>query len=671
MKKWTVLSADESAVNKILGSTDLAPLTAHVMAARGYKTVEALQEFFNSYELSSPFLLADMQKAVSAIYEAIEQGETICVYGDYDCDGITASSIVYNYLLNMGADVICYIPERQEGYGLNTAAIDTIKENGARLIVTVDNGISAFKEAEYIKSLGLKLVITDHHQPQDTLPTALAVVNPHRADNGECFKDLAGVGVALKLLAALDDGNYDMVLEQYGDIVALGTVADVVPLISENRIIVKKGLELLKNTENEGLIALMAEAGVNPEKLSATTLGFSLAPRINASGRFGSPITAFDCLTDEEGNAPTYACELCRLNDTRKKAEGEIYAQISAKILENPEILNNRVLVIHGEGWHHGVIGIVASRLLEATGKPTVLLSSDGGGLAKGSARSVKGFNIFKCFEACSEHLEKYGGHECAGGLTLKISEIESFNSAVQAYAKTAMPEMPRLVLTADKLLKPTDLSAESIKDLKRLEPFGAENPEPMFAISGAQILNIYPLKNGEHTKLDLQFGTARLQALMFGQKTLELAYRQGSAVDLMGHLGVSEFRGKTSIVLTVCDIRPHGIRQESIFAGADSYACFKRGESLPKAYLQKGLPTRDELVLLYKHLSETVALSAEELAVASGVNSFKSAVALDAFCETGLAARCGIGLSAKAVKVTQKADISSSPTLKKLQNLL
>lgn len=674
MKKWEILSADTTAVNRIIKETDLSPLTAHVMVARGYESVESLQVFFNNAELFDPFLLKDMDKAVLAINEAIESGDLIYVFGDYDCDGITASSIVYNYLLNMGANVECFIPERAMGYGLCEDLVDFFIDAEVKLVITVDNGISALAEAKALAEAGIKLVITDHHQPQDELPEAFAVVNPHRKDNGECFKDLAGVGVAFKLLAALDGGSYDMVLEQYGDIVALGTVADVVPLVSENRVIVKKGLELLQNTENEGLLALMEEAGINSEKLTASTLGFGLAPRINASGRFGSPMTAFECLTDEDGRAEELAQALCKLNDERKYAEAGIFEEICEEISKNPEIANQRVIVVHGKDYHHGVIGIVASKLVEAFGKPVILLSDEEfTNFARGSARSIKGFNIFKCFDACASLLEKYGGHECAGGLTVALDRIEEFTQAVQEYAKTKVDKMPRLTLTADKLLSPLDISVDNVKDLKRLEPFGASNPEPLFAIQNAKILGIYPLKSGKHTKLDVSFGNTRLQALMFGTRADDFIYKKDDIVDIMGKLDINEFRGNSSVIVLVSDIRPSGIKQESFFAAFDSYEAFKRGEDLPKAYLQKGLPTRDELVLCYKALKahEYSGLTAEELAIICNINAFKASVALDAFCEVRLAKRNETGLKVETVYYHGKADIMDSETIQKLQDLV
>ncbi len=675
MKKWVVLSPDAESVRNIVKTTDLASLTAEVMSARGYNDTASLKSFFDLEPLSDPYLLIDMSKAVAVINEAIENGETICVYGDYDCDGVTSTAILYDYLLNMGAEVICYIPERSEGYGLNMAAIDSIKENGASLIITVDNGISAIEEAKYIKELGMKLVITDHHQPSEQLPEAEAVVDPYRKNCTSPFKHLAGVGVTLKLLAALDDGDYSLVCEQYGDIAAIGTIADVVPLVSENRTIVSNGLRMIKNTENYGLISLMEESGVDPENITSTNVAFTLSPRINAAGRFGSPITALDMLTSEEEEARGFAHELSVLNERRKKAEADICDEIRQLLKTSPQILNERVLVVYGDGWHHGVIGIVASRLLEAYEKPVVVISKDDNGFAVGSARSMKGFNIFKCFESCRDILVKFGGHECAGGLTVKCEDIPKLNSMIQAYAKESCPKMPRFTITADKLIKGTDITIKNISDLKRLEPFGTDNASPVFAFSAAKVLAVMPLKNGEHTRLDIDYDGVKLKALLFRKKTALMDISAGDIIDIMGSLEINSFRGTESISLIVSDYRLHGVRQEKYFAACDAYESFLRDEQMPHEYYEKALPSREELIEIYKYIgAQRLILTAESLYArlgARGINAFKLLVCLDIFKETGLVAVEGYKKRIQLLKPSAKVDIMSAPTMVKLKKLI
>lgn len=675
MKKWIVSNPDQSKVNNIVHNTDLGALLSEVMVARGYDTVDSLVSFFDSGELSDPFLILDMQAAVDAINEAVENNELICIYGDYDCDGVTSTAVLHSYLEAMGARVCEYIPEREEGYGLNMKAIDEIHSNGVNMIITVDNGITAIEEAKYIASLGIKLIITDHHQPTEKLPKALAIVDPHRFGDPSPFKNLAGVGVVMKLCAALDYGNYDMVLEQYADLVAIGTIADVVSLTGENRTIVKFGLEQIKNTENYGILSLMELSGVDSETITSSTVAFSLSPRINAAGRFGSPITALEALISEDESACDYASELNRLNDLRKACEADILDEIKASIDKNPEILNERVIIVSGKGWHHGVIGIVASRLMEEYEKPVVVLSSDDNGISRGSARSMSGFNIFKCFDYCKEIMIKYGGHECAGGLTIKESDVVKFRELVSEYARANHEVMPKPILKADKLLAPKDLNVNLIPELSRLEPYGADNSEPIFAISGAEIKAIIPLKNGEHTKLELYFGGSYLQALMFKTRPADLAYSVGDRVDLMVNLFVKEFRGTKKITLRVVDSRLHGIKQDRFFAATDCYEKFLRGEDVSPELLAKGNPTREELVYVYKLISSSKSVYTFENLYAKllnkDVNAFKLHIIIDAFCDTGL---CEYIASTKQIRLRvpkERVDIESSKTLLKLRSLL
>lgn len=674
MKKWVVSMPDEAKVNNITKRTDLGRLVSEVMVARGVQELDDIAAFFNTEELSDPFLLLDMPKAVKAINEAIESGEVICIYGDYDCDGVTSTAVLHSYLTAMGAEVCAYIPERDEGYGLNKNAIDIIAESGVSLIITVDNGISAIEEAEYIASLGMKLVITDHHQPTETLPNALAIVDPHRSGCPSPFKNLAGVGVVLKLCAALDYGSYDMVLEQYADLVSIGTIADVVPLVGENRTIVKYGLELIKNTENYGLLSLIESSNIDIDNINSGVVAFGISPRINAAGRFGSPITALDCLITEDESARNFAYELSRLNDMRRSCESEILSQIKEQIDLEPEILNERVLIVSGDGWHHGVIGIVASKLMEEYEKPVVILSSEDG-VSRGSARSMPGFNIFKCFDYCRDLLVKYGGHECAGGLALNDCDIPDFRQKVSEYARTNHDSMPKMTIHADKLLNSSDVRVDLVEELSKIEPFGTQNPEPIFAISGAEIRAVIPLKNGEHTKLELWLGETKVQALMFKTKTAELPYRAGDKVDLMVNLSVHEFRGNKSVTLKVIDSRLHGIKQDRFFAALDAYERFVREEPQPLEILSKGNPNREELVTVYKYIASLgYPITFEALyarLVSSDMNAFKLKVILQAFKETGLITLSNQTHLIKLSTPTSRVDIESSETLIKLRSLL
>ncbi len=668
MKRWTVSDTDLQKVNRIKGATDLSPLLSYVMASRGYDSVESLVGFFNTEELSDPFLMLGMREAVDAINEAVENCELICVYGDYDCDGVTATAILSGYLQGMGADVVTYIPEREEGYGINTSAIDKIADMGVSLIITVDNGITAVEESKYIAQKGIKLVVTDHHQPVDDLPEALAIVDPHRSGCPSPFKSLCGAGVALKLCIALD-GSPDMVMEMYSDLCALGTIADIMPLVGENRTIVKSGLSLLSNTENMGLAALLEDSGVDPKKTNASTLAFTVCPRINAAGRFGSPKTALQALmAEDEYEAVTLAHQLTELNDGRKKCEADIYSEVLAYIDRNPQLLNERVLIVSGHGWHHGVVGIVAGRLLERFDMPTVVLSVDDDGIARGSARSMPGFNIFKCFDYAKDVMIKYGGHECAGGLTLAEKDIDRFKQLAFEYALLNNKHMPKAVICADKLLRGADLTVSNVMDLRRLEPCGQDNPEPVFALSGAQITAVIPLKNGEHTKLELMYDGVRLRALMFGTKTAELPYKQGDVLDIMATLSVNEYKGTRSVSLRIIDCRLHGVKQERYFAAKDAYFAFKRGEKQERELLKKGNPTRGELVEVYKYIASQKSPITEQMLyerlVSESMNAFKLSIIIDAFCDTGLATAAPSTGLISLTTPKERVDIESSKTL-------
>ncbi len=672
MKRWKVRKCDEKLAADFARRCDLSLLTLKVLVSRGYTDFQQIADFFSETELSDPFMLKDMQAAVDAINSAVDNYELICVYGDYDCDGVTATAVLYNYLESMGANVMYYIPEREAGYGMNPHAIRELAEKGVSLIVTVDNGISAHAESELIAELGMKLVITDHHQPSEKLPKAVAVVNPHRIDCPSIYKELAGVGVALKLCAALDGGNYEMVVEQYSDICAIGTVADIVPLTGENRTIVKKGLLYIKNTENPGLNFLIDKSGVKRDHLTAGSIAFQLSPRINAAGRFGSPLTAVKALlSEDEEDAENYVDTLMTLNNQRKEAEEKILTEILKYIDENPDILNNRVLVLAGKNWHHGVIGIVSSRILEMYSKPNIIISIDNDGLARGSARSVKGFSIFKCLREVSDLLEQFGGHECAGGLTIKEANIPEFTRRICEYADS-LESVPSVLVECDLLIRPQEITVENVKGLAALEPFGAGNSQPVFAMSGVRIDRIISLSQGKHTKLDITYGSMRLQALIFGKGPDKLSFTTGDAADLAVHLEINSYNGTESVCVKVVDFRPHGISQEKYFAAKDCYEKYSRGETLPEAYLRKINPDRQELVFVYKFLKNFNEISADDLYLKLNSSSFnfcKLRICIDAFVETGLAAYTPSTQNIKLLPVKNKVDLENAPVLKELKN--
>ena len=679
MKKWTIGKPDEQAVDILTKQGGLTEICAGVLASRGIDTMEKAMEFFNQNRqdggeeiLSDPFLIKDMKKASEIILSAIDEDRKICVYGDYDCDGITATALLYSYLECMGADVSYYINQRSEGYGLCADALKRLAEDGTELIITVDNGISAISEAELAKELGIELVITDHHKPSETLPDAAAVVDPHREDDLSPFKDLCGCGVALKLIAAMDGGDYSSALEQFSDLAAIATIADVVPLKGENREIARLGLHYLENTENMGLKALMAAASVKPP-ISSTTAAFSIAPRLNASGRFGSARVAVELLLcEDEDTAEEMARHLNTLNSERKKTEGDIMSVIEAYINENPDVLYKRVIFLYGEGWHHGVIGIVAAKLVERFGKPVFILSDDED-FARGSARSVEGFSIHKALTACSEHLDKFGGHSGAGGFSLKKENIGAFNEALQKYAAEEFDVMPVKALHADKLLQPKELTAESVGSLDMLEPCGEGNPSPLFAMLNVRILEVVPLSGGAHTKLKLTYGNMGVYGLLFGLKTADFTYKAGDVIDMLACPSLNTYNGTTSVNIRIADYRKSGIPQSQYLAAKEAYERYKRGEGAEERLIPRIVPTREDLAAIYRAVPKNnfAGFDSVYFSVCSeSINYCKFRLAVDIFEELGLFEVNRYNETVTSRNVSQKADLDSSEILGDLKKL-
>lgn len=674
MKKWTAGKPDTKISSKLSASAGISRLCAEVLTARGYETAAGAASFILPEELSSPFLLMDMQKAADTINSALENNERICIYGDYDCDGITATAMLYLYLQCMGADVRYYVPERSEGYGMNQASIRTLADDGVTLIITVDNGISAIAEAELIYELGMRLVVTDHHQPPlGGLPRAEAIVNPHREGCPSLFKALCGAGVVLKLIAALD-GSEDMgaVMEQFGDIAALGTVADVVPLKGENRYIVSEGLRMLENTENPGLCALIEEAGLADKPITSYTLGFVLAPRINAAGRFGSPLTALRLLiTDEEEEAVSLAAELTALNAQRRECENRILTELDAQIKANPLIICEPVLVFAGEGWHHGVIGIICSRISERYGKPCYIMTIEGD-TARGSARAPEGYSVFKSLNYCAPLFTHFGGHDGAGGYTVRTEDIPALGEMLREYARrTHGTDMPKPVLAAEKILTGEDVAPEEVEGLSILQPFGEGNPEPLFCISGARVEELQPLSGGKHTKMKLSFDGVVIFALLFGVSPERTGLNRGDEADFMVTLEINDWRGRRLVSVKIKDYRLSGVEQQKYFAAHSAYESFVLDRELPPAYYARILPQRTDLETVYRSTGNQIPDDIVYIRAAKklpSLNYCKFRLCLDIFAETGLLEIDPCTLSSSRISVGKKVDIEASALLKHIR---
>lgn len=558
--KWTVLDADNDAALQISRQTGLTPLTARILCSRGQDTPEKVRNFLSVNQgcRYDPFLLKDMDKAVARINRAIQNRERVCIYGDYDVDGVTSTTVLYMYLTEKGVPCTYFIPGRlEDGYGLNKRVIEGFKGN-TDLIVTVDTGITAVEETEFAKSIGIDMVITDHHSCREILPDACAVVNPHIDDCPYPFKQLAGVGVVYKLLSALDGGEED-ILRRFGDVIAIGTIADVMPIVDENRYITARGIQNLQSTDKLGLKALMEQCGMlgragEKKKVSSTGVGFMLAPRINAAGRIRNAKSAVELLLAKDNEtAYSLANELCNINKERQTMELEIYEQ-AIKQLENKG--EKSVYVLGSDGWHQGVIGVVASRLTERFSRPSILLSFDGD-VGKGSGRSIKGFSMLEALSVCSDLLDEYGGHELAAGLTIRRDKLSAFEDRLDKYAKEKMcAAFENLPIVADAEVDANDITIKQAKEIASLEPFGLQNPVPLLLIKNAVISEVQPLSNGKHIKMRLKHGDKALSAVYFGMKFSEFRYHPGDCCDFLFTLEYSEYRGVSEAKLFVKKVR-------------------------------------------------------------------------------------------------------------------
>ena len=607
-KKWNIAWPDINAIRKLTNQCGYAPLTAAVLCARGMDTPEKAADFL-SHDLSGlqdPFLLPDMQAAVHVITEAIGAGEHIAVFGDYDVDGITSTCVLMRYLKSRGAVCSYYIPDRlTEGYGLNKAALLKLRQQGVSLVVTVDSGITATEEIAYAREIGLKIVVTDHHECKDALPDALAIVNPKRADSHYPFKDLAGVGVVFKLICAMAGAEgWQDVLTEYLDLVAVGTIADVMLLQGENRIIVTYGLALLQQTENPGLRMLMREAGVEERRVTSSLVSFTLAPRINAAGRMGCADQAAELfLTDSPSRAQEIAVMLCCQNKERQNAENAILKQAFDVLQKEYDPQEDRMIVLWGDNWHHGVIGIVSSRISDRYGCPTVLISLDGD-VGKGSGRSVNGFNLFEALEHSSAFLEKFGGHALAAGLTITRENLPAYKESICAYAKENISEedlMP--VVNVDCLISPDDISLEAIRELAVLEPYGMGNREPIFAMRELTVEDITPISSDRHLKMSLIKGGRRFTAMLFGTGSGGCPVVQGDMVDAAFSLEINHFRGRQNIQLMLKDIRLSDCELEKDHYFLSCYSNFINGQELTDSQVNMLYPDRADLVAVWRHI--------------------------------------------------------------------
>ncbi len=622
-------SVPESEILSLSEQTGFSPVCARLLYHRGLRTAEAVERFLCCEDTAfhSPFLLKDVRPAVQRIRQALDRKEKIVIYGDYDVDGVTSVSMLYLYLTGMGGNVGYYIPSRAgEGYGLSRAALDKLCADGVRLVITVDTGITACEEAEYAKEIGIDMVITDHHECRATLPDAVAVVNPHRPDCPYPFKELAGVGVVFKLIAAFEatlgaeKGESEIdgvrrVAARFADLVAIGTIADVMPITDENRLIVTLGLRQIERTERVGLAALLdkASAGGNGKpqrrrKITSTFIGFGVAPRINAAGRMSEATLAVELLlADTAEKADLMATELCEINSLRQSEENTIAEQAYRRIEEEFDPETTRVLVLEDDHWRQGIIGIVCSRITERYGLPSILVSFDGAtegfdspdDQGKGSGRSVKGMNLVEALTACEDLLVKFGGHELAAGLTIRRDKLDEFRARINAHAAKCLPDGGVCAqIEADLELDVRDVTIPLAEELSRMEPFGVANPVPQFILRDLTVERVSELGGGKHLKLQVGKNGISHTAMLFSTPRSRFPYVEGDRVDLLCTVDINEFRDIRTVQLIVQDFKPsqcyesecneHIARYREVRAGAE----FSAAEDL--------VPAREDFAHVY-----------------------------------------------------------------------
>ena len=671
-KIGTPAQADVAALRAALG---LPELVCGVLAARGFVQPEAARELCGEGRpLSDPMLLKGMDAAVARIHRALDNGERIVVFGDYDVDGVTATALLYTYLDAAGADVYYKLPNREdEGYGLSEGAVALMAQKGVKLIITVDNGISAAGPVAYAREQGIDVVVTDHHLPPQELPDAAAVVDPQQPGDESPCKTLSGAGVAFKLAAALDGGSCADMLPFYGDLAALGTIADIMVLEGENRTLVKAGLALLQQTDRPGLAALMEISGLAGKQLAAENVSFGLAPRLNAAGRMDDATAALRLLlSEDEDEARELAEALEEKNAARQQAEQEIAGQIMDAVAADPAAAADRVLVVWGRGWHQGVIGIVASRIVERFGKPAVIVSVDETGEGKGSGRSIPGFSLYDAIAACGEKLIRFGGHALAAGLSIREEDLPWLRKTINEYAAANCPVLEQPPLQADLAVQLGRLTPEDVAALDALAPFGNGNPAPLFAVQGAVIEGVYPVSEGKHCRVRLRQGGGAVYAVLFGQSPASLGYGAGDAVDALVSLSVFEGKAGPMVSARLKDLQPAGLDGRYL-DGVRRAEAWTGGVPLPPAQQRDIHPQRADTAAFYRLLAARPGgVPARDLrplfAKLGAENAGKALVSLTALEQLGLVEKAQNAQGAEVWRVvpgTGKKDLSSAPVLR------
>ena len=603
-KQWVEPFTDKDLAMQIAEDCNIDPHVALILVNRGISDSLAVDEFLSGeFYFEDPFVMAGMQEAVQRITAAIDSGERIAVYGDYDCDGITATALLFSYLQDRGATAIFYIPDRLgEGYGMNLDSVNFLHEQEVKLIITVDNGISAACEIARCNELGIDVVVTDHHLPPGELPAAIAVVDPYRADCPSEFKALAGVGVAYKLVCALENCLPEELLNQYADLVAMGTLADIMPLVSENRCLVQAGLRLMNRRPRLGLLSLLKQAGLEGKTLKSDRLSFSVNPRINAAGRMGASQRALRLLLcQNEEEADSIAAEINDENNRRHEIEQDIIEQCVAYIEEN-DLMYDRVLIAVGENLHHGVLGIVASRIVERFGRPAIVCSIDGDEVT-GSGRSLEGFPLFDAITEASGLLIRFGGHKLAAGVTLSLNNLEAFKIVVQDFAHTHYTVMPRPKIKLDCKLRLPAINLQLAQEIEKMQPFGHGNPNPVIGLYQLTIREITELASGKHLRITFFREGKSLQAMLFGCKKADCPYVSGDPVDAAVTIEPNQYNGMVSVTTVIKALRPRIADEQRLAESIALYEQFRRQEWPAADMVSEHTPSREEIGTVYRFI--------------------------------------------------------------------
>lgn len=557
-KKWQLYEINEEEVEKIENEYEINKLLATILVNRNIKEPKDIRLFLKPTraDFHDPYLIKDMEIAVQRIIKAINNKEKVTIYGDYDVDGITSITVLKSFLSDIGLECESYIPDRlEEGYGLNKNAIDSILKKGCDLMITVDCGISGNEEIDYANSLGIETIVTDHHEPGDKLPNAIAVIDNKRKDSTYPFRELAGVGVVFKLIQALGIklGLKEETYLKYLDIVCLGTISDIVPLVDENRVIAKLGLMLVQQTRNIGLRSIINSSGY--KKVDSTTISFGVAPRVNACGRMGMAEEALNLFLSKNINEVNELTKrLNKHNSLRQSIEKQIFEEVLKQIEEN-DLDKHKVIVLGGKNWHHGVIGIVSSKVTEMYFKPSILLSFEEDGMGKGSGRSIPGFDLHEALTKCGQTIEKFGGHSMAIGITLKKDKFEEFKNKFEQIAIDEHIERIVPIIKIDAKINLDDINKEMVESLKQLEPFGEANKMPIFLFKNLKIDSIRALSEGKHLKLTLKDNNNIINAIGFNIGKLADEYRIGDKIDVVGTLEINTFNGVDNLQINIKDI--------------------------------------------------------------------------------------------------------------------